>query len=295
MDKTNSMANYPNKITDLTNLRRDLAKWYAIKERKDKSKDQNIVLGDKNTRFFHNRAKQRFRRNRIETLKDENNVWLNKKEEISDCITSHFQKIATTLDVNYIGSEGSTQKVEGLERMGQRSGQRLALKVKEGLRKSLTTFLGVLVEIKPGKVVEVEDGIAEFLEEFADTMPAELPKSQPPRRRIDHMIELVSWTRSHVQAQYRMSPFELEEMRKHICELLEPGYIQPSKAQFGAPVLFQKKQDGALRMCVDYMDLNKLTVKNKYPIQLVVDLFDRLAKAKSFTKLDLRSGHYKDI
>ncbi|XP_026377886.1 uncharacterized protein LOC113272227 [Papaver somniferum] len=100
MEKTNSMGNYPNKITDLANLRQDLAKWYAIKQKfwKDKSRDQNIALGDRNTRFFHNKAKQRFGSNRIETLKDENNVWLNTKEIISDCITKHFHKIASTVN-----------------------------------------------------------------------------------------------------------------------------------------------------------------------------------------------------
>lgn len=67
----------------------------------------------------------------------------------------------------------------------------------------------------------------------------------------------------------------------------------PSKVPYGAPVLFQRKQDGSLRLCVDYRALNKVTVKNKYPVPLVADLFDRLAKASYFTKLDLRSGYYK--
>ncbi|XP_026452267.1 uncharacterized protein LOC113352688 [Papaver somniferum] len=168
-----------------------------------------------------------------------------------------------------------------------------AVQVNDGMRQGLATFLCVFVEIKPGKVVEVEDGIAEVLEEFAYTMPAEMPKTLPLRRRIDHMIELVPEARPPAQAPYHMSPLELEEMRKQIYKLLEEGYIQPSKAPFGAPVLFQKKQDGSLRMCVDYRALNKLTMKNKYPIPLVEDLFDRLDKAKLFTKLDLRSGYYQ--
>ena len=90
-----------------------------------------------------------------------------------------------------------------------------------------------------------------------------------------------------------MSPLELAELRKQLTDLLDAGFIQPSKAPYGAPVLFQKKQDGSLRMCVDYRALNKVRVKNKYPVPLVADLFDRLSKASFFTKLDLRLGYWK--
>ena len=82
------------------------------------------------------------------------------------------------------------------------------------------------------------------------------------------------------------------ELRRQLDELLETGFIQPSKAPYGAPVLFQRKQDGSMRMCVDYRALNKVTVKNKYPVPNVADLFDRLSKASFFTKLDLRSGYW---
>ena len=90
-----------------------------------------------------------------------------------------------------------------------------------------------------------------------------------------------------------MAPLELAELRKQLGELLAVGYIQPSKAPYGAPVLFQRKQDGTLRMCVDYRALNKITMKNKYPVPNVADLFDRLSKAAFFTKLDLRSGYWQ--
>ena len=74
---------------------------------------------------------------------------------------------------------------------------------------------------------------------------------------------------------------------------MDTGLIQPSRAPYGAPVLFQKKHDASLRMCVDYRALNKVTIKNKYPIPLVAELFDRLLKASYFTKLDLRSGYWQ--
>lgn len=90
-----------------------------------------------------------------------------------------------------------------------------------------------------------------------------------------------------------MAPPELEELRKQLTELLEAGHIRPSKAPFGAPVLFQKKKEGKLRLCIDYRALNKVTVKNKYLIPLIADLFDRLGQAKVFIKMDLRKGYYQ--
>ena len=90
-----------------------------------------------------------------------------------------------------------------------------------------------------------------------------------------------------------MAPAELLELRKQLKELLDSGMIQPSRAPFGAPVFFQKKHDRLLRMCVDYHALNKVTIKNKYLIPLAAELFDRLAKARYFTKLDLRSGYWQ--
>jgi hypothetical protein len=119
-------------------------------------------------------------------------------------------------------------------------------------------------------------------------MPAELPKRLPPRREVDHKIELEPGARPPAMAPYRMAPPEFEELRKQLKELLDAGYIQPSKALYGAP---QKKHDGSLRLCIDYRALNKITVKNKYPIPLIADLF--VGGARWFTKLDLRSGYFK--
>ena len=90
-----------------------------------------------------------------------------------------------------------------------------------------------------------------------------------------------------------MALVELAELRKQLDELLDAGYIQPSKALYGDLVLFQRKQDGMLHMCVDYRALNKVTMKNKYLVLNVADLFDRLSKTAYFTKLDLRSGYWQ--
>nr|CAD1840974.1 unnamed protein product [Ananas comosus var. bracteatus] len=129
--------------------------------------------------------------------------------------------------------------------------------------------------------------------EFEDVMPQELPKRLPPRREVDHAIELEPEAKPPAKAPYRMAPPELEELQRQLKDLLDAGFIKPSKAPYGAPVLFQRKSDGSLRLCIDYRALNKVTVKNKYPIPLVADLFDQLGGAKFFTKLDLRSGYYQ--
>ncbi|KAL9256840.1 Retrovirus-related Pol polyprotein from transposon 17.6-like protein [Drosera capensis] len=124
-------------------------------------------------------------------------------------------------------------------------------------------------------------------------MPKELSKKLPPRKEVDHKIELEPDARPPARAPYRMAPTELEELRKQLKDLLDAGFIRPSKAPYGAPVLFQKKKDGSLRLCIDYRALNKVTIKNKYPIPLIADLFDQLGGARYFTKLDLRSGYYQ--
>ncbi|WKA00341.1 hypothetical protein VitviT2T_018703 [Vitis vinifera] len=144
-----------------------------------------------------------------------------------------------------------------------------AIQLKKGLKRGQETYVAALIEIKERQSMEVPDSVVSILKEFKDVMPAELPKELPPRRPIDHKIELMPGTKALAQAPYRMSPAELLEL-----------------------LLFQKKHDGSLRMYVDYRALNK-TIKNKYPIPLAVELFDRLSKTSYFTKLDLRSGYWQ--
>uniref|UniRef100_A0A803PJ25 Reverse transcriptase domain-containing protein n=1 Tax=Cannabis sativa TaxID=3483 RepID=A0A803PJ25_CANSA len=109
-----------------------------------------------------------------------------------------------------------------------------------------------LKEIKPDQWVEVLDEVAELLEEFADTMSDELPKELPPRRAIDHKIELVPGAVPPAKAPNKMGPSELEELKKQLNEVVESGYMVPSKAPYGAPILFQKKSDGKLDLQAGY-------------------------------------------
>ena len=89
-----------------------------------------------------------------------------------------------------------------------------------------------------------------------------------------------------------MATDELKELKEQLQELQEKGYIRPSSSPWGLPVLFVRKKDGSLKMCIDYRSLNKVTIKNKYPLPRIDDLFDQLQGAKYFSKIDLRSGYY---
>ncbi|GJX16759.1 RNA-directed DNA polymerase, eukaryota [Tanacetum coccineum] len=170
-----------------------------------------------------------------------------------------------------------------------------AMQFKKGFNKSEPCYLAVTrLETDEGSSkVEVPKAIEWVLEEFKDMIPKELPKKLPPRREVDHTIELETGSKPLAKAPYQMSPPELEELRKQLKELMDAGYIRPSKALYGAPMLFQIKKNGSLRMCIDYRVLYKVTIKNKYPIPLIADLFDQLGKARYFTKLDLRLGYYQ--
>ena len=92
---------------------------------------------------------------------------------------------------------------------------------------------------------------------------------------------------------YKMSPQELQEAKDQIQSMLEHGFIRPSDSPYGSPILFVPKKDGSLRFCIDYNWLNKRTVKNRYPLPLLEELFDRLGNAKVFTKIDWRSGYWQ--
>ena len=136
------------------------------------------------------------------------------------------------------------------------------IQLKKGLKKGQETYVAALIEIKEEQSVEVPNSMVKILKEFRDVMPAEPPKELPPRRPIDHKIELLPGTKASTQAPYRMPPAELLELRKQLKELLDAGLIQPSRAPYSAPVMFQKKHDGSLCMCVDYRALNNVTIKN---------------------------------
>ncbi|XP_055824467.1 uncharacterized protein LOC129892996 [Solanum dulcamara] len=130
------------------------------------------------------------------------------------------------------------------------------------------------------------------VKEFSDVFPTDLP-GIPPDRDIDFAIDLEPGTKPISIPPYRMAPVELKELKDQLQDLLSKGFIRPSVSPWGAPVLFVKKKDGTMRMCIDYRQLNKVTVKNKYPLPRIDDLFDQLQGAALFSKIDLRSGYHQ--
>ncbi|KAL0534760.1 hypothetical protein IC582_029053 [Cucumis melo] len=127
---------------------------------------------------------------------------------------------------------------------------------------------------------------------YPDVFPEELP-GLPTHREVEFSIELESGTVPIFRAPYRMAPAELKELKVLLQELPDKGFIRPSVSPWGAPVLFVKKKDGSMRLCIDYRELNKVTVKNRYPLPRIDDLFDQLQGATMFSKIDLRSGYHQ--
>jgi hypothetical protein len=128
--------------------------------------------------------------------------------------------------------------------------------------------------------------------EFPDVFPEEL-SGMPPDHEIEFLIELVPGTAPIFKRPYRMTANQLAELKEQLQELLDKGYIHPSPSPWGAPIIFVLKKDGTQRMCVDYCSLNEVTIKKKYLLPRIDDLFDQLKGACVFSKIDLRSGYHQ--
>ena len=165
-----------------------------------------------------------------------------------------------------------------------------AMRALRMLQSGCAGFLASIGDVSKGQKVEPKDipVVMEFLEVF----PEDLPRLRPDRE-IEFCIELIPGTAPISKTPYRMAPAELKELKTQLQELLDKGFIRPSHSPWGAPVLFVKKADGSLRLCIDYRGLNQVTIKNRYPLPRIDDLFDQLAGAQIFSKIDLRSGYHQ--
>jgi hypothetical protein len=123
-------------------------------------------------------------------------------------------------------------------------------------------------------------------------LPDDMP-GMPPKRAIEFKIELQPGTAPITKAPYKMSPVELKELKIQLQCLLDKGYIHPSTSPWGCSALFVERKDKELRLCVDYRLLNAVTIKNKYPLPCIDILFDQLAGAQVFSKIDLHSGYHQ--
>jgi hypothetical protein len=188
--------------------------------------------------------------------------WLSKHKVLIDC-TKKFVKLTT--------SEG---------------------KEMEFVVESVVTAKGVANCAKVNQLDASQGSEVPVVNEFPDVFFEELP-GMPPDRDIEFMIELKPDTTPIYKTPYRMATPELAKLKEHIKELLEKEFIRPSSSPWGAPMIFVLKKDGTQRLCVDYHTLNEVTVKNKYPLPRIDDLFDQLCGACVFSKIDLRSGYHQ--
>ncbi|GKA49749.1 putative reverse transcriptase domain-containing protein [Tanacetum coccineum] len=148
------------------------------------------------------------------------------------------------------------------------------------------------VELADGKADEKKPKVIRIIREFPKVFPDDL-LGLPPVREIEFHINLIPGALLVVKSPYRLAPLEMLELLNHLKELYEKGFIRPTHSPWGAPMLFVKKKDDDLRMCIDYRELNKLTIKNHYPLFRFDDLFDQLQGACCFSKIDLRSGYHQ--
>ncbi|KAL0544274.1 hypothetical protein IC582_019387 [Cucumis melo] len=136
----------------------------------------------------------------------------------------------------------------------------------------------ILASVLDTRELEVSLSFEPVVWEYPDVFPGELP-GLPPPKEIDFTIQLESGTAPISRVPYRMAPAELKELKVQLQELLDKGFIRPSVSPWDAPVLFVKKKDGSMRLCIDYRELNKMTIKNQYPLPKIDDLFDQLQGA----------------
>jgi hypothetical protein len=139
----------------------------------------------------------------------------------------------------------------------------------------VVTDKGVAKRAKVNQLDASQRPMVPVVNEFPNVFPEELP-GMPPDRDTEFVIELMPSTAPIYKSPYRMATSELVELKEHIMELLEKGFIHPSSSPWGAPVIFVLKKDGTQRLCVDYHAMNEVTVKNKYPLPRIDDLFDQL-------------------
>ena len=127
---------------------------------------------------------------------------------------------------------------------------------------------------------------------YEDVLPDEL-SGFPPQRVVDFGIEVHPGTSPISMTPHRMAPVELQELRVQLQELLDKGFIRSSTSPWGTPVLFAKKKDKTLRLCIDYRQLNRVKIKNRYPLPRIDDLFDQLRGARVYSKIYLRTGYHQ--
>ncbi|GJU45441.1 putative reverse transcriptase domain-containing protein [Tanacetum coccineum] len=151
-----------------------------------------------------------------------------------------------------------------------------------------TLIIRVMEKKSDEKILEYIPVVREFLEVFPEE-----PPGLPPIRQVEFQIDLIPGAAPVARAPYRLAPSEMQELSNQLQELSDRGFIRLSTSPWGAPVLFVKNKDRSFRMCIDYWELNKLTVKNRYPLSRIDGLFDQLQGSSVYSKINLRSGYHQ--
>ncbi|GJS58272.1 putative reverse transcriptase domain-containing protein [Tanacetum coccineum] len=212
--------------------------------------------------------------------------WLTKYQAVIDC-AKKIIRIPFGSEILIFHGDGSRNK------RGTRLNIISCTKTQKYLLKGCHVFLAHITIKETGdksKKKQLQD--VPIVKNFPEVFPEDLP-GLPHTRQVEFHIDLVPGAAPVARAPYRLAPSEMKELADQLQELSDKGFIRPSSSPWGAPVLFVKKKDGSLRMCIDYRELNKLTVKNRYPLPRIDDLFDQLQGSSVYSKIDLRSGYHQ--
>ena len=205
--------------------------------------------------------------------------WLSRHQVVIDCRMKRVTlRTPIGKEVTFIG-----------ERSNDLSNVISATTARMMVRKGCEAYLAYVIDTK-----KVEPSLSDIsiVSDYPDVFSKEFP-GLPPHSEIELAIDVIPGATPASITLYRMAPVELKELKLQLQELLEKGFIRLSVSPWAAPVLFVKKKDGTLRLCVDYRQLNKMTVKNKYPLPRINELFDQLKGASVISKIDLRSGYHQ--
>ncbi|GJS26103.1 reverse transcriptase domain-containing protein [Tanacetum coccineum] len=182
------------------------------------------------------------------------------------------------------------------EKSGVKSKSRLevisSIRTQKYIDQGCQVFLIQMMKEEKAETPERRIEDVPIVRDFPEVFPKDLP-GLPPTRQVEFHIELIPGAAPVARAPYRLAPAEMKELAEQLKELSDKGFIRPSSSPWGAPILFVKKKDGSFRMCIDYRELNKLTVKNRYPLPRIDDLFDQLQGSSIYSKIDLRSGYHQ--
>ncbi|GJX97968.1 putative reverse transcriptase domain-containing protein [Tanacetum coccineum] len=208
--------------------------------------------------------------------------------EFSKNLSTPPNKLPFPLEVEIAGAFDIVIGMDWLDRKGEFKLCSM-MKARKYLSCGCQAYMAHVIDInfekKSAKDVPV---VNEFLDVFSKDLPG-----IPLERQVEFRIDLIPGATPIAKTPYRLAPSEMKELMSQLQKLLDKGFIRPSSSLWGAPILFVKKKDGSMQMCIDYRELNKVTVKNVYPLPRIDDLFDQLQGARWFSKIDLHSSYHQ--